>query len=94
MEKINLKQAAKNAMEFFLEANAAVISTAKVVHGTAMLEEVKKEGGYWSITIGYDEQNELDMLSMRRRKFKEFRVDDETGEVVSMKIREVKSYDE
>jgi hypothetical protein len=67
-----------------------------------LLEEVEREEGddtsYWLITIGFTQETEiqssspLSRLSLdKRRRYKRFKIDAETGEVLSMKIRPVKN---
>jgi len=49
-----------------------------------MLEEVElsSDDRYWLVTLGWD----LDVMGTRRT-YKVFKIDAETGEVISMKIR-------
>jgi len=63
-----------------------------------MLEEVERDDKYWYITLGYDlplPDNPVLAAFQRAGKpsrgFKVFKIDASTGEIVSMKIREVAS---
>jgi hypothetical protein len=86
MTNITVHAAVKAAMEF---ADGLVPRLA----GTSFsVEEVERSEGDWLITLGYtDPDNPLSVLapSSAQRRYKIFRVDAETGEVLSMKIREV-----
>jgi len=80
---IFVKEAVKKAAEYFED----------LYHGqfkNVLLEEVETKEGYWLVTLGYDVVPDVfSQLSGIRRRFKVFTIDGETGEVVSMKIREV-----
>ena len=77
---IIVKEAVRKAAEYFED----------LYHGqfkNVLLEEVEQSDGYWLVTLGYDVVPDVfSQLSGIHRRFK---VDGETGEVVSMKIREV-----
>ncbi len=80
---ISVKEAAEKAAEYF---TALYDDQFKNV----LLEEVELSGNYWLITLGYDHPSPLPQFTRKGpRAFKVFKVDNETGEVVSMKIREV-----
>ncbi len=88
---IDLKTSAQAALEFF--------NSVSPHHGDPVLvEEVElsEDGRYWLITLGYNLPNEppdvwglLDAGGKQHREYKTFKIDRETGEVRSMKIRKV-----
>ncbi|MGO8814451.1 MAG: hypothetical protein ACLQVG_07240 [Terriglobia bacterium] len=80
---ISVKEAAEKAAEYF---TALYDKQFKNV----LLEEVELKERYWLITLGYDHPSPLPQFSRKGpRAFKVFKVDSKTGEVMSMKIREV-----
>jgi hypothetical protein len=80
---ISVKEAAERAAEYFTDLY-------KNQFKNVLLEEVELKGSYWLITLGYDRPSPLPQFSRKGpRAFKVFKVDNETGKVVSMKIREV-----
>jgi hypothetical protein len=83
MAMIVVKEAVRKAAEYFED----------LYHGqfkNVLLEEVELNDGYWLVTLGYDVVPDVfSQLSGIRRRFKVFKIDGETGEVMSMKIREV-----
>ena len=79
---ISVKEAVRKAADYFED----------LYHGqfkNVLLEEVELSDGYWLVTLGYDVVPVFSQLSGIRRRFKVFKVNGETGEVISMKIREV-----
>jgi hypothetical protein len=80
---ISVKVAVRKAADYFED----------LYHGqfkNVLLEEVELSDGYWLVTLGYDVVPDVfSQLSGIRRRFKVFKVNGETGEVISMKIREV-----
>jgi hypothetical protein len=65
-----------------------------MIPGTVMVEEIEKSGMEWCITLSYipagvHTGNWAGMLG-GGREFKKFTIDDPTGEVTSMKIRQVR----
>ncbi len=80
---ISVKEAAEKAAEYF---TALYDNQFKNI----LLEEVELKERYWLITLGYDRPSPLPQFSRKGpRAFKVFKVDNKTGEVMSMKIREV-----
>lgn len=80
---ITVKEAAKRAVEYFTELYGNQF-------GHVLVEEVERAGSYWHITVGYDLPSILPQFSGQGpRGFKAFKINAGTGEVVSMKIREV-----
>lgn len=80
---ITVKEAAEKATEYFTNLYDGQFKN-------VLLEEVELQGSYWLITLGYDMPSPLPQFTRKGpRGFKVFKVDNETGEVVSMKIREV-----
>lgn len=79
----SVKDAAAKAVTYFGDVYGSQF-------GNVMLEEVEREGDYWYITLGYDLPSIVAQFGGKaRRGFKVFKIDASTGEVVSMKIREV-----
>ena len=80
---IVVKEAVRKAAEYFED----------LYHGqfkNVLLEEVEWSDGDWLVTLGYDVVPDvISQLSGIRRRFKIFKINGETGEVMSMKIREV-----
>jgi hypothetical protein len=87
---MNIKDAAARAVAYFGDVYGSQF-------GNVMLEEVERDDKYWYITLGYDlppSDNSILAAFQRAggkapRGFKVFKIDASTGEVVSMKIREV-----
>lgn len=92
---IDIKQAVQVAMQAAKEYHTGQEIT------NIELEEVEKleDGGIWAITLGYyvpninPNETALAVIMQGRRqyerKFKTFSISAETGEVLSMKIRQV-----
>ena len=89
---IDVKQAAKIAAEYF----ADLYTDQK--YSDILLEEVEYDeaGGAWLITLGYSQPfledvkkplSRLASFSEKERKYKIFRIEAETSNVLSMKIR-------
>ena len=84
---IGVKEAAEKAAEYFTDLYHDQFTN-------VLLEETERKadrtGHYWLITLGYDRPSSLPQFARKGpRAFKIFRVNAETGEVVSMRIREV-----
>jgi len=84
---INVKEAVQKAAEYFTDLYPRRFAN-------VLVEEIERRGSDWLITLGYDDGADLsDAFSQiqkkYRRRFKLFQIDGETGEVKSMKIREV-----
>jgi len=90
---LSVKEAAAKAAEYFKDFYDSRF-------GNVMLEEVEQhleaDGKYWYITLGYDvpPQDLSELFRSRQgakppREYKIFKIDGSTGEVLSMKIREV-----
>ncbi len=85
---INVKEAAEKAAEYFRDLYGDRFTN-------VLLEEAERKAGlggrrYWVITLGYDRPSSLPQFSKKGpRQFKVFEVDAKTGEVASMKVREV-----
>ncbi|HYG11544.1 MAG TPA: hypothetical protein VD835_16475 [Pyrinomonadaceae bacterium] len=84
---IDVKQAAQSASNFIvgLYSNETL--------SEVMLEEVElsEDGKYWLVTLSFlaPSSSVNSILGIRGRLYKIFKVDTDTGEVVSMKIREL-----
>jgi hypothetical protein len=84
---ITVKEAAEKAAEYFTGLYHDQFTN-------VLLEEAERSqertGHYWLITLGYDRPSSLPQFARKSpRAFKIFKVDARTGEVISMKIREV-----
>jgi len=81
---INVKEAVKKAAEYFTDLYHDQFRN-------LLLEEVELSDGYWLITLGYDAPSDIRSVLANKatRRFKLFKIDGDTGEVISMKIREV-----
>lgn len=77
------------------DAAARAVESFKEFYGTeqfknVMLEEVEMDDNIWYITLGFDMPSALTQYGGKApRGFKVFRINASTGEVLSMKIREV-----
>jgi hypothetical protein len=84
---LDVKEAAQRASQYFasLYADQGVLNV--------QLEEVElaDEGQFWLITLSYpgDSPNNPFLNTIPHRKYKVFKIDAKTGEVKSMKIRNV-----
>jgi hypothetical protein len=80
---ITVKDAAKRAIEYFRDLYGNQF-------GNVLVEEVERSDNYWHITLGYDLPSVISQFGGRGpRGFKAFKIDADSGAVVSMKIREV-----
>lgn len=95
---LDVKEATQKALSYFEDLYD------EEVFSNVLLEEVERdeEDGtpYWFITVGFTdenvkrkEQSGLDVLKPADppRRYKRFKIDAETGEVISMKIRSVEN---
>jgi hypothetical protein len=80
---ITFKDAARKALEYFSDIYGTQF-------GNVLVEEVEQSDGYWHITLGYDLPSVITQFGGKApRGFKAFKIDADTGGVLSMKIREV-----
>jgi len=91
--KIDVKEAVRKCVAYFHKLYPNLGADANV-----MLEEVEQseDGAYWLVTLGYDIQLRLSRVAGNlqgvfgpqvARHYKVFKVNAETGRIVSMKIR-------
>lgn len=83
---LDVKEAARRASEYF----AGLYSDPRI--NDVQLEEVEisEDGKYWLITLSYPVPPNIAALNLSyKRKYKVFTIDAETGQVKSMKIRNV-----
>jgi len=83
--KISVADAASAAKEYFR-------TLFQNVHSFSLEEvELSEDGQYWMITLGYEVPKELletnSLFLPPKTKFKVFKVDAQSGQVLSMKIR-------
>lgn len=84
---ITVKEAAEKAAEYFVNLYDNQFTNVLLEEAERKLE---RTGPYWLITLGYDRPSSLPQFARKGpRAFKIFKVDARTGEIVSMKIREV-----
>lgn len=78
-----VNDAVRAAAQFFAQLDH------KPAYQELSVEEVEldEQGHFWSITLGYTAPNPLP-LATPIKSYRVFRVNNSTGEVVSMKIRE------
>ncbi len=95
---LDVKEATQVALSYFEDLYG------EDAFSNVLLEEVEREEEdgttYWFITIGFTDENAkrkkrsgLDVISpsVPPRRYKRFKIDAETGEVVSMEIRSVEN---
>ena len=88
---IDVKEATQIALSYFEDLYG------EDAFSNVLLEEVERdeeEGtSYWLITIGFTERRSdpSGPLPMSSRRYKRFKINAETGEVVAMKIRSVEN---
>jgi hypothetical protein len=84
---LDVKEAARKASEYF----AGLYSDKEIENVQLEEVEISDDGKYWLITLSYP-VFPLEISSVQfigKRKYKLFTIDAETGQVKSMKIREV-----
>jgi hypothetical protein len=84
---LDVKEAAQRASEYF----AGLYSDQKINNVQLEEVEISDDGKYWLITLSYPvfPQDIVPIQFIGKRKYKLFTIDAETGQVKSMKIREV-----
>ena len=78
---ISAKEAARAAAEYFEDVSSERMKLS--------IEEVELEDGFWLITLGMTDAFALGSMGGKVSSYKIFKVDAESGEVRSMKIRKV-----
>ena len=86
---LDVKQASKLAIEYFAD-----LYEKKYPNLNLEEAEISEDGKHWFITLGYDVSTSFSPLlsaSLARtgREFKRFKIDIETGKVLSMQIRKI-----
>ncbi len=51
--------------------------------------EISEDEKFWTVTLSYDDNDRFGMSYNRSKKYKIFKIDANTGGVLSMKIREL-----
>lgn len=93
---IDVKEATQIALSYFEDLYG------EDAFSNVLLEEVEREEeddtSYWLITIGFTERKEIKSSSPlssfspdKRRRYKRFKINAETGEVLAMTIRSVEN---
>ncbi|EJL6264535.1 hypothetical protein NMS06_003535 [Vibrio cholerae] len=77
---ISAQEASHKAAEYFREF------TQDVYNLNITVEEIEKDVDHWLITLGFA-QKTYSISNPAAKEYKQFKVDLETGEVLSMKIR-------
>jgi len=86
---ISVKEAAKNAYEYMKEIPGYENNENIAVEEVELSEEESTAKKYWLITIGYPVGFNILQPTSRSKEYKIFKVDADTGEVISMKIRNI-----
>lgn len=84
---LDVKQASKLATEYF-----ATLYENKYHNLNLEEVEISEDGKYWYITLGYDIDRPFSValpFTKTGREFKRFKIDIETGKVLSMQIRKI-----
>jgi predicted small secreted protein len=101
MPAVTIKQTAKSVSKAKIDVKRAVGIAAdyfselfpQVAKANVMLEEIEEssDGRYWLVTLGYDVQGGTIQMFKNGpfRSYKTFRIDANTGKVISVKIRPV-----
>ncbi|MCG9229894.1 hypothetical protein L3X65_11985 [Vibrio diabolicus] len=80
---IQAQEAARRAAEYYGEISGDVAYRQEIT-----VEEVEKDETHWLITLGFA-QRSYSLNSPRDKDYKIFKVNNETGEIESMKIRTI-----
>jgi len=86
---ISVKEAAKNAYEYMKEIPGYENNEEIAVEEVELSEEESTAKKYWLITVGYPVGFNILQPTSRSKEYKIFKVDADTGEVISMKIRNI-----
>ncbi|MBM3702084.1 MAG: hypothetical protein FJW63_03670 [Actinobacteria bacterium] len=86
---IGVKEAAKNAYEYMKEIPGFEERIDIVVEEVELSEDESTGKKYWLITLGYPVGFNILQPTSRSKEYKIFKVDADTGEVLSMKIRNI-----
>ena len=80
---INAKDAAKIAANYYMDLSNERVDLS--------IEEIEfDENGFWLITLGLHDPYKMGSFGAKPVSYKIFRINAESGEVISMKIREIK----
>ncbi len=86
---VTIKEAIRNSVHFLNEIDESLLN------GDFLVEEVEKteDNVYWLITLSFlsEKRTGKKFSMLAERKFKIFKVTASTGDVVSMKIRELEA---
>lgn len=90
-DMIDVKEATQIALDYFQDIYS------DQSFSNVLLEEVERaqedDSSYWWITIGFTEDRQTGPFAQlpSSRRYKRFKIDAETGEVLAMKIRSVEN---
>lgn len=88
---LDVKQAAMNADDYLHQLYAEQLPSEVQLEEVEMTDDEK----HWMITMSFVPQNQAStlpsMLRTPKRRYKQFKIDAETGRVLSMKIRNVEA---
>ncbi len=77
--KIDAKKAVEIAAQYYKDISGE--------RANATVEEVELDGNFWVITLGIADSYSIMIGATIPRNYKQFRINSDTGEVMSMKIR-------
>ncbi|NJL83168.1 MAG: hypothetical protein HC890_09825 [Chloroflexaceae bacterium] len=88
--KVSVREAAEAALNYLLSVNNLVGNTTEIRNARLEETELSEDDKFWFITLGFEDQNgEYSSLTIpsKRRQYRIFKIDTETGIVKFMKIR-------
>jgi hypothetical protein len=87
MPKIDVKSAVRRAIDYLDEFEEFIPA-----HDVRLEETEYDEAGFWLITVSTIDETlgPIAALAHPRRNYRQFRIDAETGEIKSMKVRTLK----
>ena len=86
---ISVKEAAKSAYEYALQIPGFEEKKGMMVEEAELSEDESTAKKYWLITLGYPVGFNILQPTSQAKEYKIFKVDADTSEVLSMKIRNI-----